>query len=57
MRRTTRAVASRFSVPLSMAMRAAPSEAQRNILDVERTLFMDDWTGVRAKLDRSYNFV
>jgi TolB-like protein len=39
---------------LQRAMRAAPSEAQRNILDVERTLFMDDWTGVRAKLDRAF---
>jgi adenylate cyclase len=39
---------------LQRAMRAAPSDAQRNILDVERTLFMDDWTGVQAKLDRAF---
>jgi len=39
---------------LQRAMRAADNEAQRYILDVERTLFMDDWTDVRAKLDRAF---
>ena len=39
---------------LQQAMRAASSEARRNILDVERTLFMDDWTGIGARLDRAF---
>ena len=39
---------------LQKAMRAASSEARRNILDVERTLFMDDWTGIGARLDRAF---
>ena len=39
---------------LQQAMRAASSEAQRNILDVERTLFMDDWTSIGARLDRAF---
>ena len=39
---------------LQQAMRAAQSEAQRNILDVERTIFLDDWTGIAARLDRAF---
>jgi len=39
---------------LQQAMRAAHSEAQRNILDVERTMFLDDWTGIAARLDRAF---
>jgi adenylate cyclase len=39
---------------LQQAMRAAHGEAQRNILDVERTIFMDDWTGIAPRLDRAF---
>jgi len=39
---------------LQEAMRAANTEARRNILDAERTLFMDDWTGIGARLDRAF---
>jgi len=39
---------------LQRAIRAAQNDAQRNILEVERTLFLDDWTGVAAKLDRAF---
>lgn len=39
---------------LQRAMRVAQSEAQRNILDVERTIFMDDWSGITARLDRAF---
>ncbi|NNK32000.1 MAG: hypothetical protein HKP02_02675 [Xanthomonadales bacterium] len=39
---------------LQAALRAAHNDAQRNILDVERTLFMDDWNGVTARLDRAF---
>jgi len=39
---------------LQQAMRATHSEAQRNILDVERTIFLDDWTGIGARLDRAF---
>ena len=39
---------------LQQAMRAASSEARRNILDVERTIFLDDWTGIAARLDRAF---
>jgi len=36
-----------------LAWQSTPPGNQRDILDVERSLFADDWTGLAAKLDRA----
>jgi TolB-like protein len=38
---------------LDEAWRAAPPGNQKDVLDAERTFFMDDWTGLGMKLDRA----